>query len=352
MAKKRVRCVVASIPAACAVALAILVGFSSRRNREGLNKAHPEPRSQPEMQPDRLHGQEMQDDSSVGPAIGARRGCLLLPPQWLVFLILAAALAIIGFGNLPPETQDLSNELSATIDISVNRPGVQLLAVLDGSQASSGALFVELYAEGVPGGFRWRITSSNDLSTDDSVPDQGRLTDQVTGNVAGSNSALYFILTDPSITPDLQAALTGNAPPSPTVTRGVREDTSDYSWPGSNLQVKLPTLEFYGSRTSKSPTGWHAPTGRVVILGPSEIQTFQTDIFDPAYSSPGMWEGTSQIVAPYWSGTDLAIQSQENRNLFIAGLLFGIAGAATIGCFQDVAIRYRSWRDKQDHDHP
>jgi hypothetical protein len=208
-------------------------------------------------------------------------------------------------------------------------------------------LFVELYADGVPGGFRWRITSSNDLSTNEGVPEQGRLTDQVTGKVKGSNSALYFALTDPSITPDLQAALGGNGP-NPTVTRGVREDAYDYSWLGSSLEVKLPTLEFYGSRTSQSPTGWYAPSGKVVILGPRESQTFQTNIVSPAFSSPGMWEGSSQVVAPYWSGTDLAIQSQENRNLFIAGLLFGIAGAALIACFQDVALRYRSWRDKPD----
>ena len=261
-------------------------------------------------------------------------------------------LAFAAFNFLPPEPQDLSNQLSPIIDVSVSRPGVQILAVLDGSQASRGALFLGLYADGVPGGFRWRITSSNDdLSQDDSVPESGQLADQVTGRVKDSTTDLYSALTSTLITPDLQTALNGDKY-DPTVQRGVREDAADFSWTGANLQVKLPTLEFDGSRTSQSPTGWYAPSGEVVILGPNEIQTLQTNIFNPAYSSPGMWTNTSRIFAPYWSGTDLAIQAQEDRYLFIAGLMFGIVGSALIACFQDVAIRYRSWRDRPEGDHP
>ena len=367
---KRVKYVIASITTAGAVALTILAGSRSLRNSDGSEvepqsepvepqpepvepqpepvEPQPEPvEPQPELRSNPLPDRNVPGDSSAGSVSSVRWGRRLLPPQWIVFLVLAAALSIKAFGYLPPESQDLSSELSPTIDISVSRPDVQLLAVLDGSQASDGDLFVELYADGVPGGFRWRITGSNDLSTDDGVPGQGSLTDQVTGKVRGSNSGLYFVLTEPSITPDLQAALNGDEY-NPTVIRGVREDDTDYSRDGSNLAVKLPTLEFSGSRTSHSPTGWYAPSGKVVILGPSEIQTYQTNITSPAFSSPGMWEGTSKVAAPYWSGTNLAIQSQENRDLFIAGLLFGIAGSALVACFQDVATRYRSWRDKRD----
>jgi hypothetical protein len=300
--------------------------------------------------------QRPRDESTAGshPHPGLRRW-LKLPPQWLVFLALAIALVWAGFGYLPPDqSQDLSQEISPTIDVSVSKPGIHLLAVLDASQADVRALFLSLYADGVPGKFRWRITSSdeqNDLSTTDSVTENGgQYTDELTGKVSASNSANYSALTIQSITPDLQAALRENEY-SPAVERGVQLDAIDVFEAGANWQVKLPTLEFTGSQTSQSPTGWYAPSGEVAVLGPDEVQTFQTNIADPVFSTSGMWLGASQVMAPYWSGTDLAVQAQEDRYLFIAGLMFGIGGSALIASFQDISTRYRSWRDRPKGSH-
>jgi hypothetical protein len=349
---RRAKSIVASVTAISAIGLAVLFGISSKRRSEDSRREQGT-----ERLPRSLSDQCTGGDSSAAPQSRPRwPRWLKLPPQWFVFLALAVALIWMGFGYLPPDqSQDLSQEISPTIAISVSRPDIHILAVLDASQATDRTLFLSVYADGVPGGFRWRIESSdgqNDLSTTDSVTENGgQYTDELTGKVNSSNSANYSALTIQSITPDLQAALRRNEY-SATVERGVQLDTIDLSEAGANLQVKLPTLEFDGSQSSHSPTGWYSPSGEVAILGPDAAQTLQTNIVDPTLSSPGMWLNAWQIMAPYWSGTDLAVQSQEGRYLFIAGLMFGIAGSAVIASFQDIVIRYRSWRDRRKRDHP
>jgi hypothetical protein len=125
---KRVRYVIASITTAGAVALTILAGSRSLRNSDGSEvepqsepvEPQPEPvEPQPELRSNPLPDRNVPGDSSAGSVSSVRWGRRLLPPQWIVFLVLAAALSIKAFGYLPPESQDLSSELSPTIDISV-----------------------------------------------------------------------------------------------------------------------------------------------------------------------------------------------------------------------------------------
>jgi len=124
-----------------------------------------------------------------------RRRPALLPPLWIVFLVLALFLGWLGYVLLPPdESQSVRGQLPPMIDISVDKPGVQLLAVLDGSQASEGALFLTLYANSVPGGFRWLITSSDQYgglaANGGFTTDNGPWTDQLAGTDDSRNSAL------------------------------------------------------------------------------------------------------------------------------------------------------------------
>lgn len=282
-----------------------------------------------------------------------RRRPALLPPLWIVFLVLALFLGWLGYVLLPPdESQSVRGQLPPMIDISVDKPGVQLLAVLDGSQASEGALFLTLYANSVPGGFRWLITSSDQYgglaANGGFTTDNGPWTDQLAGTDDSRNSAVYSVLTSPLLTPDLQAALRQGVYKA-TAQFTVREDSVDYSVAGANFQVTLPSVEFSGGEMyPQSPTGhWVPPTGQVAVLAPDEVQTYQTDVADPFFSTTGMWTGTTEVISPYWSGTDPILVSQENRYLFVSGLLIGIAGAAFIAASQDIAERYRSRRKRK-----
>jgi hypothetical protein len=343
--------------AAAVVTVAALVGLRSIGKSDEPNKgatrkqaadSGPGDSARPEPQPDAALGQAAGDeDFGKRQSTDSRVKRLKLLPLWLFLLILTAGFAFLGFEYLPPDqSQDLSGQFSPTIDISVNQPGVKLLAVLDGTDADSGSLAIELYADGVAKGFRWRITSSastDDLLVGDSVG-SATASDDLAGRAAASDQDLYSVLTIPAITPDLQAALRDGGY-TPTVERNVLENNSDYRLSGANLQVKFPTIEFDGSRKSTSYDGWFAPSGEVAVLGPSKIATYQTQIVDPDFASPGIWVAAAQVSGPYWSGLDLALQNQESTNLFIAGLLFGISGSALIGAFQDMTNRYREWRE-------
>jgi len=81
-----------------------------------------------------------------------------------------------------------------------------------------------------------------------------------------------------------------------------------------------------------------------VIIAPDQLQDYQADVVTPAFVSPELWQSPT-FVLPYWLGTNPTLASAENQDLFFAGLLFGVAGGAIIGCAQDLSARYRAWRD-------
>jgi hypothetical protein len=119
---------------------------------------------------------------------------------------------------------------------------------------------------------------------------------------------------------------------------------------GSRIQVILPGLNLgdFASPSIKSPTGnWYSPSGQGVIIAPDQLQDYRADVVSPAFTSPGLWQSPTYMF-PYWLGTDPAVESSVSRNLFFAGLLFGVAGGAIIGCVQDLTARYRAWRDDTD----
>jgi hypothetical protein len=276
------------------------------------------------------------------------------PPQWLVFLTAAVMLALVGYLFLPPdESQNLAGDgLSApTIGISVDRPGVQLLAVLDGSLADSGSLSLNLYADSVPGGFRWAVLSQSTMGV--LRKSEGSWTDKIEGANNSTDSDVYTVLTSPNIVHNLQTAL--RAPDygiKPFAELQVKEDNTDLSLVGADMQVILPTTEFFagsGLTPDSSTKRWYSPDGSVVVLAPNEEQTYQTDVVSPGFSSPGMWMDAGEIATPYWAGTDPAMRSREDHSIFVAGLALGIAGSALIACMQDIALRYRSRRDKRAH---
>jgi hypothetical protein len=88
---------------------------------------------------------------------------------------------------------------------------------------------------------------------------------------------------------------------------------------------------------------WYAPDGEAIVIAPSEVQDYRTDVVTPAFSSPGLWRDP-HFVFPYWAGTDPIRESRESQNLFLAGLLFGVAGSAFIAGIQEGISHYRSRR--------
>jgi hypothetical protein len=128
----------------------------------------------------------------------------------------------------------------------------------------------------------------------------------------------------------------------------IRQDPANITMIGSRIQVILPGItlpDYLASPPIKSPTGkWYWPSGQAVIIAPDELQNYQADVVSPAFVSSELWQSSTSVL-PYWLGTDPAQESAENQNLFFAGLLFGIAGSAIVGCAQDLTSRYRAWRD-------
>jgi hypothetical protein len=83
-----------------------------------------------------------------------------------------------------------------------------------------------------------------------------------------------------------------------------------------------------------------------VILAPSIVQYNRTDIAGPPFAGPGVWRDPYAIF-PFWSGTDVGAEAYEQRNLFIAGLAFGIAGSALIAAVQQLSARISERRNRR-----
>jgi hypothetical protein len=222
------------------------------------------------------------------------------------------------------------------------------MAVLDGQLAMDGTpLELTLYANTPPGGFHWLVTSSSARSPARMLElGLGKWTDHVTGPAVGQRDSY----TQLEHVADLRSTLLTSTKVTelPAALLLVRQDSRDISAIGSRIQVVLPGIDLEDVLSSppiKSPTGkWYPPSGQAVIIAPDELQNYQADVVTPAFVSPELWQSPTYVL-PYWLGTDPAQESVENRNLFFAGLLFGIAGGAIIGCAQDLTARYRAWRD-------
>jgi hypothetical protein len=120
---------------------------------------------------------------------------------------------------------------------------------------------------------------------------------------------------------------------------------------GSHILVALPGIvtDWPAPYRLKSPTGkWYAPIGKIVVIAPDQFADYRADVVSPPFAAPELWQ-TSNFIYPTWLGTDPFKESADNQDLFIAGLLFGIAGAAIIACAQDVTSRYRSWKETRNY---
>lgn len=271
------------------------------------------------------------------------------PPLWAALILVALGLALPGYYLLPSdEPQTVLDYPSPGIQIAVDKPGVHILAVLDGDHASDGWLGLDLFADNVKGGFTYVIENfdgGSDLLRPGGTWPRGPWTTVVRATALTEPTPLYSRLVG---APDMETELRYGALP-PAGGTLVREDPQSYSNAGASFQVLLPSVALVGPGISQpSPTGhWYSPTGEVVVLAPFQEQTYETDVADPVFSQPGMWTDPQGVVSPYWSGTDPVEQAQENHSLFWAGLLLGIAGSAVIVAIQDIASRYRAWRESK-----
>lgn len=262
-----------------------------------------------------------------------------VPPLWLVLLALTGLTALLGFWRLPPTQESLDPNLSrSALEVWVDRPNVRLVALLD-ARASSATGWTPLYLfVDTPGeGLHWAVAYDEPGLTQE--PPVGPWLRVVTAQAPPQRSD-YGSFTFVS---DLWRwqAWTGA-----TAELAVRPSDQIVAWSGSHLRVETPTLELGGvvQPNAVSPTGrWYQPQGEVIILAPLEVANYRGEVTLPPFASEGAWRDPNYLF-PYWRGTDPVLEASEQRDLFLAGLLFGIAGSALIGSLQEFAARAR--RDK------
>jgi hypothetical protein len=135
-----------------------------------------------------------------------------------------------------------------------------------------------------------------------------------------------------------------------TASAYVQMDASLFSQAGSKTRIAFPEItesEYPPSTsTTESPTGkWYGPLvdpaylSKLIVRAPEEVLFDRTDAVTPDFTSKGLWETTTPSLSVYWNGTDLAEESDEQQNLFFAGLLFGIAGPAFIAAAQEFSSK-------------
>jgi len=120
-----------------------------------------------------------------------------------------------------------------------------------------------------------------------------------------------------------------------------------YRVAGSHVAFVAPYVGFGGAAPPRPATGedWFEPTGQIIVLPPTEVEEFRTDRVTPAFSAQQLWIlGQARPIS--WVGTEPTTEFQEQRNLFIAGLLFGVAGSGIIAMIQELAAARRRRRER------
>ena len=272
---------------------------------------------------------------------------------WAGLIVTGGVLAAYGFTLLPPDTSDLSvpNEQIPQISIWVSRPDVQMTVVLDDSRTAYRWPTLYLFADSPEGGMNWMVQSSaNDLQEDlNATASTNNIVH--TYNKASAYYTYLATLAEGRQTIGSMQAMEGQGAYTGSVV--VQLDASMYAEAGSKLRVAFPELTFmkgWGPISPKSPTGrWYTPSGGLVVVAPDEVQLDRTDVVAPAFYATGIWSSSDNLMA-YWSGTDIVAEATEQNNLFIAGLVFGIAGSAIIAAVQEFFSGRRERERKKSAD--
>ena len=273
-----------------------------------------------------------------------------MPPLWAVLLMLAVVLAFLGFARLPPDVSSIAPpQYNSEIRIWVDRPDVHLVALLDASYAiyfEYHRVTLRLYADSGSGGFQWLMNADGDIDIgNSSTPGVA------TGRVSSYRASYAYLQDQVDDLRTLAGGCDGNER-DPCVDMELGSEAVAVA--GSRLRVALPELTFTQSPPQVGPDGrppnrrWYPPSGEVVVLAPKEVAKYRTDIASPGFSSTGVWRAPRSLLS-YWSGTDPSQEAREQRDLFIGGLLFGIAGSALIAVAQDITARFRERRKRRAH---
>ena len=146
------------------------------------------------------------------------------PPLWAALILVALGLALWGYYLLPPdEPQSVLDYPSTGIQIAVDKPGVHILAVLDGDYAGDGWLGMDLFADNVKGGFTYVIGNfdgDSDLLRPGGAWPRGPWTTVVRATALTEPTPLYSRLVG---APDMETELRYGALP-PAGGTLVRED--------------------------------------------------------------------------------------------------------------------------------
>lgn len=86
---------------------------------------------------------------------------------------------------------------------------------------------------------------------------------------------------------------------------------------------------------------WYSPAGTVGIMAPSALNKYRAEVANPAMPGTGWWQKEKYITAS-WLGTDPLAEAANEQHLFIAGLLFGLAGGSFVAALQEIRFRIRA----------
>jgi hypothetical protein len=264
---------------------------------------------------------------------------------WLTFVGLL--LADLGFALLPPDQTAINTYRAVPhLTLWVDQPDVNILAVLDASSTDNLPNFsiLQLYAD-TQKSFSWIVKTSKPRSIQEA---RGPWVDTVQDHVA-ADSLLALQQHGYSV---MEGEITaGRFHSAAAIAVGyvfLRSDPDFFARSGAHIVLTPPVLSF-GLEPGPSDTSvraWYRPHGEVVILAPSIVQYNRTDIAGPPFAGPGVWRDPYAIF-PFWSGTDVGAEAYEQRNLFIAGLAFGIAGSALIAAVQELSARISERRNRR-----
>lgn len=278
---------------------------------------------------------------------GANKAKLRFAPFWLLLAIAGLACGGLGYYLLPPSEASVGYPTTGvpTLSVQFSQPDIITEVVLDASNLGIPELLI--FTNSFQGNLGWRVTSSdNDLHTFPFTFGTMPLTEAegIQKNPAGYFTELNSE-TNHTIGSIQQLASQG------ADTADIEVDLSGlFAQAGSKERIAFPMINLTsgGSVSDNSPSGhWYAPAqdSSIFISGPSETRLDQTDVVTPAFWSTGSWYSTNGILEAYWTGTDLEEQDKEQSDLFLAGLLLGLAGPALIAAAQELRSKRREQRE-------
>ena len=278
------------------------------------------------------------------PAVPGTRSSLRRP---VAFALLALGFGVPAFLLLPRSADRPPATPTSKITVMVDRPGLTGSVVLNLASAEPDRpvrASLDLWFA-LPAGrtVRWLV------ATDPAWPIVGTA-DRTRGVLAtgtfvgrGARSPLRG---DP---PDARSAEGAGVVASIPLTLPAGE----FAVRGSRVSLVPPRVDIGDRRSDGSviaettsallPRGtWYSPAGTAGVVAPIALNRYRAEVVSPAAPSPGWWKARDRLTVS-WLGTDTSAEAAGEKHLFLAGVLFGLAGGSAVAALQEIHVRRRAY---------